>query len=331
LLLVIDRRGESPGRALVRAGAAGALIGVATWLRPNLLLFAPLLALFVAALSDRWRAGLARAAVVIAGMVVVVAPITLRNWVVYHELVPVSINGGITLLHGVAEAGGRRFGVRSRDKLVIEEEATYYGDARLAEWWAAPDGIRRDRERYREALREMRAHPFVYGRGMVRRMGAMIAYWKGGPPPVSWRADSPLPAADQPRDDAQTPRLQPLLTARQALLPGLAVGWLRAPVFAVQSVLGVVLLPLVVVGAASLVLVNRRAAALLLALPLYFFVFQSAFLFEWRQVVPIHPPLFVLAGAALVVAGATLDATLARRRHAEAPASPGGGEQTARD
>ena len=99
------------------------------------------------------------------------------------------------------------------------------------------------------------------------------------------------------------------------------MGWLRAPVFALQSVLGVVLLPLVVVGA---VLVDRRAAALLLAVPLYFFVFQSAFLFEWRQVVPIHSPLFVLAGAALVVAGATLDATLARRRHAEAPASPGG-------
>ena len=204
LLLVIERRGESPGRALVRAGVAGALIGVATWLRPNLLLLAPFLALFVAAISDRWRAGLARTAVVIAGMVVVVAPITIRNWVVYHELVPVSINGGITLLHGVAEAGGRRFGVRSRDKLVIEEEATYYGDARLAEWWAAPDGIRRDRERYREALREMRAHPFVYARGMVWRMGAMIAYWKGGPPPVRWRADSPFLAAAQPRDDAQT-------------------------------------------------------------------------------------------------------------------------------
>ena len=59
--------------------------------------------------------------------VLVVIPITIRNYVVFGAFVPVSINGGLTLWQGVADAGGREVGARRHDTLVAEEESIRYG------------------------------------------------------------------------------------------------------------------------------------------------------------------------------------------------------------
>jgi hypothetical protein len=278
-LLLLAVEDEPPSRAgLVRAAGAGALLGVATWLRPNTLLLGVFLAPFLFARARPLARGVRQAAVVAGAALLVIAPITVRNVLVYHELVPVSINGGISLLHGVAEAGAQRFGIRSRDKLQMEEEATAHGDPRLAEWWAAPDGIRRDRQRYREAWRVIGAHPFWYARAMLGRMRAMVAYWEGG---------APLLATTEPPD----------APVSATLLPGHALRIVRPVAWLAQEALCLALFPAVALGVVLAWLRDRRAAWLLLALPAYYLLFESMFLYEWRVAVPMHYPLAVLAGA----------------------------------
>ncbi|HEX6736923.1 MAG TPA: glycosyltransferase family 39 protein [Vicinamibacteria bacterium] len=309
LLLLIpasDAPLPSLGPALARAAAAGALFGLGVWLRPNVLLLGLWAAAAAALLVQPWRRALAQAAMVAAASLLVVAPITLRNWMVYRELVPVSINGGITLLQGVADAGGRRFGVRPRDKLVIEEEAAYYGDDRLAEWWAAPDGIRRDRERYAEAMREIRAQPLWYTRAMVRRMADLLSYHRGGAPLLA-----PWPAALRFTEPPSDGTLDPAFGAGAALLPGRALGFLRPAVWAAQNAIRWITLPLLIVGTVALLRQRPRAAGWLWLLPSYYLFFESFFIYEWRVAVPMHYPVFVLAAAGLL---ALVDAARTRGR-----------------
>jgi tetratricopeptide (TPR) repeat protein len=75
--------------------AAGALIGLAALARPNLLLVAAVWAAGEAT-GRAWR----RMALLVAGLAVVVLPVTARNWLESGHLVPISSNGGITAYHG---------------------------------------------------------------------------------------------------------------------------------------------------------------------------------------------------------------------------------------
>jgi len=118
--------------------AAGATVGVATWLRPNFLLLAPVLGLVTPPVLGSERRQWLKAAGMVALAITLVAPITIRNARIYGEFLPVSANGGIVLWEGIADAGGQRFGARSRDLEVAEEEAGRFGDPRYARTWATP-------------------------------------------------------------------------------------------------------------------------------------------------------------------------------------------------
>src|SRR5437868_5853829 len=74
---------------------AGALVGVSCWLRSNALLLAPLLAVLVWFLFARARR-LRYALALLCASVVVIAPVTTRNYVAFHHLTPLSISAGIT-------------------------------------------------------------------------------------------------------------------------------------------------------------------------------------------------------------------------------------------
>jgi 4-amino-4-deoxy-L-arabinose transferase-like glycosyltransferase len=80
----------------------GALLGATAMVRPEYLGVAFLLALVVFAreAGERRRRGLARAAVLLAGVAVVVAPWTIRNAVALDRLVPISTGGGQVLFAG---------------------------------------------------------------------------------------------------------------------------------------------------------------------------------------------------------------------------------------
>jgi hypothetical protein len=80
----------------------GGLFGALAMVRPEYLAVALLLgvALFVSRLRDGWRGALARGAVLLAGVVVIVAPWTVRNAEVLGRFVPISTGGGQVLFAG---------------------------------------------------------------------------------------------------------------------------------------------------------------------------------------------------------------------------------------
>lgn len=120
LVLATLRLREAP--SALRAAGVGVGLGVLGLLRPNLLLFAPVVAAFVSV--DIWLPWLRKnregasppeaikqtlgvVAVMTAAALVVTLPVTLRNQSVSGEAIFISTNGGLTLLHGNhAEADG---------------------------------------------------------------------------------------------------------------------------------------------------------------------------------------------------------------------------------
>src|SRR5947207_1525315 len=63
---------------------AGALIGLSCWLRSNALLLAPFIAIAIPFLFERGKR-LRYSLALVCGAVVVIAPILIRNWIVFHR------------------------------------------------------------------------------------------------------------------------------------------------------------------------------------------------------------------------------------------------------
>jgi hypothetical protein len=94
-------------RALPWLFAAGVAMGVATLVRPQSLLLAPVLGALAAPATTGWgRVRLQRAALVTGMALACVAPWTARNCVHMHRCALVSVNGGWNLLIGAQTHGG---------------------------------------------------------------------------------------------------------------------------------------------------------------------------------------------------------------------------------
>jgi hypothetical protein len=294
--------------SLGSAAAAGVLIGLSAWLRPNLVLMGPFLAVALLVLARTPRHAARPLALMGAAALFAIAPITLRNYAIFGEFVPISTNGGLTLWQGVADAGGERFGARTTDRRVAREEAVRYGKPSYASWWAEPDGIWRDRDRYRRSLEVIRWRPLWYLRAMLRRVGEMVSYHSTGAPLVgaaaeAAEADAEHESGDEDRlaplrtfhasDDAAP---EPVLDDRLVLTPGEALAFTRPALRSVQRLGGLTTLPLLLLGLARLLRRDGRLLLWLAVVPAYYFVFESMFLYEWRVATPMHYPLFAFAG-----------------------------------
>ena len=152
---------------------AGALIGVSCWLRAN----AILLTFFLAAVplltkgERRWRHMLA----VVCGTFLIVLPLTIRNAIVFHRFIPVSLGAGQTLLEGIADYDTQhRFDIPNTDVGVMKQEAEafqrpdYYGTL------FNPDGVERERWRLARGFAVIRSHPFWFAGVMARRASTML-------------------------------------------------------------------------------------------------------------------------------------------------------------
>jgi 4-amino-4-deoxy-L-arabinose transferase-like glycosyltransferase len=97
-----DARQGIAADGLVRWALPGLLLGALAMVRPEYLGVAVLLGLvvLVSGFRDDWRAALVRAAILLAGVVVVVAPWTIRNAAVLDRFVPISTGGGQVLFAG---------------------------------------------------------------------------------------------------------------------------------------------------------------------------------------------------------------------------------------
>ena len=167
--------------------AAGAMLGLSVWLRTNALLLAPFLALVIVSVFERGKR-LRYAAAFAGAAAAVIAPITIRNWVVYHRFVPVTLGSGLLLVEGIAEFDEEgKFGMALYDAQVCLLDAEWHGrrDYRHNLW--TPDGIDRDRSRFDRGLQVMRSNP-AWSLGMMsQRMAFMVRYNDFRPTPSPFR------------------------------------------------------------------------------------------------------------------------------------------------
>ncbi len=147
---------------------AGAFIGLSCWLRANPLLLAPILACivpFFLARGQRLRNSLA----LVFGAAILIAPITIRNAVVFHRFIPLSLGAGQKLLEGIAEYDQGRFNIPKTDLGIMRQEAAMYQQPDYAQVLFGRDGIERDRWRMRRGASIVATHPVWYGGVMFRR------------------------------------------------------------------------------------------------------------------------------------------------------------------
>ncbi|HBB89261.1 MAG TPA: hypothetical protein DC047_16780 [Blastocatellia bacterium] len=267
----LRRKNPASNRSsIISIFAAGALIGVSVWLRANSLLLAPFLALLFLFVSKR-SARLRPAVVLLCGALLLIAPITIRNAIVYGKFIPVSLGAGQTLIEGIADYNSDgSLGLPQTDMELIRAEAEAAQRPEYANSLFTPDGIERDRARMARGLAVIRAHPIWFAGVMIRRAASMLRLER-----------TPLRLAATGSGTWQS-----------------LVQW---PLRAVQKIfITAIFLPLVLIGGGILVYQRQfQSLAILLIVPCYYFCTQSALHTEYRYVLVIHYFLFVLAAVAL--------------------------------
>lgn len=264
---------------------SGLVLGAACWFRVNPLFmsFFWAIALFLFVRAGRGtRARLSLAALF--GTIIMVAPIPIRNAIVFHEFVLTGLNVGSNFWEGLGETEyGRSLGFEFGDQLMVEQERASLGlpqDFPITPVW--PDGIRRDRERARKSLKVISERPVWYAGVMATRM-----YW------MLKMAGEPGPYYGSPGINCTGRKCLPLRW--QGGLTALGVNVLGM----LQSVYRYVALPLMACG---IWLGLRRAPTmtlLVLATVFYYLVPGTAAHTEIRYVLPMHAVLVVFAGLAV--------------------------------
>jgi hypothetical protein len=156
--------------------AVGVFLGLSCWMRANALLLAPLLSLVTAALFPRGRRVVHALALTFAA-IIVISPITIRNAVVFHRFIPVSIAAGENLAVGIGDYDKQGvFGMPRSDRETRMKDAQWNARPDYAASLWTPDGIERDKTRLARALEVIRAHPAWFAGVMVRRATFMLRY-----------------------------------------------------------------------------------------------------------------------------------------------------------
>jgi hypothetical protein len=172
---LLIRAGKKPRLAAIIS--AGAMIGLSCWLRSNNLLLAPWLAvLLIPALFQR-GSRIKFAAAFVGATLLVISPITIRNWIVFGRFVPLSLGSGITMIEGIADYDKEnRFGMPASDAQAKWKDVEWHDrpDYSVGLW--QPDGIERDRYRFARGLDVIRRNPVWFGSVMVRRAASMLRY-----------------------------------------------------------------------------------------------------------------------------------------------------------
>jgi hypothetical protein len=270
-------------RSVYFALAAGALLGLASWMRVNpLLLFVPWsIALFVFLPLAR-RAKLAVSLAVALATLVIIAPVIIRNLVVFYpEVAPTGLNVGWNLLAGIGETDrGAEFGAPCCDEQMIEQDRVAMNlppDVPLGLTY--PDGIRRDRDRGRRALAIIKSHPIWFAGVMAKRTWGHLKF-----------AGKPSPYVGSAGINVTAPKTLP--ENRQGGVLAFAVNVLGA----IQSVWRWLALPLMLVGVWLAFRQDRVATWLLLATVVYYVATLAIGHSEIRYGLPMQAILIVFAG-----------------------------------
>jgi hypothetical protein len=264
---------------------SGLLLGAACWMRVNPLLLSVTWALaLLLLLRAPWRQRLRMGAAVAFSALILVAPITIRNALVFHEFLPNGLNVGSILWEGLGETDrGVQAGMAYGDQPMLEIERkklNLQGDPSVD--LAYPDGIRRDRQRVKESLEVIAANPLWYVGVMTRRALGLLKL-----------AGDPAPFQASPGIN---------VTSKKCLPPAWQGGVIAVVVDGLgmmQSVLRYLSLPLMVLGIWFGFRANRLASGLLLIGILYYLLTNSVGHTEMRYALPMYALLFVFAGLAI--------------------------------
>jgi hypothetical protein len=167
---------------LITMIGVGAMIGLSCWFRANALLLAPFLSIVILLFFEpgkRWRYSL----VLVASTLLVIAPITIRNWVVYKQFIPLSIGAGITLIEGIADYDSEeKFAMPPNDKATSLKDAEWHNRTEYARDLWMPDGVERDRYRFARGMDVVRNNPVWFSKVILRRTECMLRYNDFRPP-----------------------------------------------------------------------------------------------------------------------------------------------------
>lgn len=161
---------------LKRVVFVGILIGLSCWLRPNALLLAPFLAIMLLpflASKDR----LSYVIVLVLSTVTVISPITIRNFIVFNQFIPISIGVGANLLEGIADYDlENKFGFPPDDQAVIQADVKIYNRPDYAGNQWSPDGLMREKNRTKRAMEAIKSNPIWFLGVMFKRALFMLSY-----------------------------------------------------------------------------------------------------------------------------------------------------------
>ena len=125
----------------------GVLVGLSCWLRANAMLLTFFFAAAVPLLikgERKWRYALT----VVCGTLLIVLPLTIRNAIVFHRFIPLSLGAGQTLLEGIADYDPQgRFGIPNTDVGIMKQEAEQFQRPDYYGMLFNPDGVERERAR----------------------------------------------------------------------------------------------------------------------------------------------------------------------------------------
>lgn len=170
-LLILVRAYKKP--TILKVIACGALLGLSCWLRANVLLLAPFLAIFILTFfrERRWQ----YAGLLVASSLLVIAPITLRNYLVFGHFIPISLGSGMVLTEGIAENDvENRFDLSATDVGVSLGEARKFNRPDYATGLWDVDGIEREKSRTHVALTIIKTHPVWYFSTVAQRAKRML-------------------------------------------------------------------------------------------------------------------------------------------------------------
>jgi 4-amino-4-deoxy-L-arabinose transferase-like glycosyltransferase len=266
---------------------AGVMLGIACWLRVNPLYLCVAWAIaLLGFVSAIWPARLKLGLAVLAGTLVLISPIVIRNYLTFPDFTPTGGTIGANLWEGLGETElGKSNGFVLGDVKMVEHErikAGWPADMRIDVQW--PDGIRRDRERTRESLAFISQHPLWYAGVMLGRMWGMLKV-----------AGDPASYCGCGTSGINVTSAKSLSSQWQGGVLAVAVNLLGM----IQSVVRYLFLPLAAFGICIALRGNWRMSCLLLVTVLYYLVPGTAAHTEIRYALPMHGILIAFAGAGI--------------------------------
>jgi hypothetical protein len=173
--------------------AAGVCVGLACWLRSNGIALSPFLAVFAFLISTDRRSAAKGGVAMILATAAVIAPITVRNYMITGRFIPLSVGFGVILMQSVADYDfDGRYGLPKLDPDVAVKEAEWYNRPDYAKHFLRPDGIERDNARIWRTLDVIKDHPLFYASTIARRVDFMLRY-DLPPGPNDWPFNTATP------------------------------------------------------------------------------------------------------------------------------------------